>query len=574
MGGQESLDTKRWGDHIEQWVTWEVDFFRSKYNSEVVSCIEFDKHHPFLDELQEAFDKELVGQTKAKKYLSEVILKNVLRFWEQKWPLGVMFFHWPTGVWKTEIVRVLWKVLFQDPNAILKVNCENYSEKHVAASLFWAPPWYVWHDTVPVFNNKSIVSAFDTAKQLKKLHPIIEHFPWVNILLLDEVEKAHADVHQQLLSLLDEGRVQLHNGELVNFENTIVILSSNLWQREIKDLMNRNTIGFTSTSQDEKWTDAEKVFKKALWEKFSPEFIGRIHNFIEFETLTPQNCKEIIEIQLRRLNQYIKKYFLTADIQCEFSPKIYEFIIKNGYSSEKWARDLVRFYDENIKTCIERLFHAQNFQKYLNSSDPVILGIDLDENNQVKFVIIHSTNSVSHDIHIKEMREKSFVEPRNLKELYEFCSSMQAYVETQHMMLEENIDLSDELNKYAQILEEWWLTQIEIAWLKHNAHYKSLRDLNFLSSFEGILMVEEWNEHIFAPHSQNTIEKFVSKKIEQVLWVEWASISNRVVSRILQDVFHYLEHKLFLKELDREQTNQVIFYFHKTLVEKFNYTYK
>jgi ATP-dependent Clp protease ATP-binding subunit ClpA len=72
------------------------------------------------------------------------------------------------------------------------------------------------------------VSAFDTAKQLKKLHPIIEHFPWVNILLLDEVEKAHADVHQQLLSLLDEGRVQLHNGEVVNFENTIVILSSNL----------------------------------------------------------------------------------------------------------------------------------------------------------------------------------------------------------------------------------------------------------------------------------------------------------------------------------------------------------
>jgi hypothetical protein len=142
------------------------------------------------------------------------------------------------------------------------------------------------------------------------------------------------------------------------------------------------------------------------------------------------------------------------------------------------------------------------------------------------------------------------------------------------MMLEETIDLSDELNKYAQILEKWWLTQIEIAWLKHNAHYKSLRDLNFLSSFEGILMVEEWNEHIFAPHSQRTIEKFISKKIEQVLWVEWTSISNRVVSRILQDVFHYLEHKLFLKELDREQTNQVIFYFHKTLVEKFNYTYK
>ncbi len=87
-------------------------------------------------------------------------------------------------------------------------------------------------------------------------------------------------------------------------------------------------------------------------------------------------------------------------------------------------------------------------------------------------------------------------------------------------------------------------------------------------------MVEEWNEHIFAPHSQSTIEKFVSKKIEQVLWVPWTSMSKRVVSRILHEVFSYLENKLLLKELDRDQTNQVISYFHKTLVEKFNYTYK
>lgn len=527
--------------------------------------LEINFNHPFTAELEAAFDKHIIWQADAKKHLWQIILHSILKIRDRKWPLWVLFFHGPTWVGKTEMVKALAETLFWDPNGFIRVDCENYMDSHTGSTLFWSPKWYIGYNEPTPLTNKNVMLAFDIAKQTKRLNPHIKNLPWINIVLFDEIEKAHPDVRQQLLALLDEWKITLTNNEVVNFQNSIIIFTSNLGQKDTKKL----PMGFNNPTKEDKKISEEKQFKQTLKENsFSREFIGRIHHFIWFEELTEDDYKEIIDIQINWLNSYLLKYYTESNIQVKISDELYKHVIQKWHSTETWARELVRTYFKEIESKLEILLHSSEFVPYFDHPGEVIILLSYEENKIKTFLLVDDKTKKRQKKEIKLSEKKEKKESISLDVLNDIFSTMSAYVELTYLHLDWDIDMQDELRIYAWKLREFGISHSDISKLKNRAYLEGLRDLCFIDHFEWIWKDTDGYGYLFSPYEPRTIEKIVEKKLAHLYETE-SYPKKKFIQVGMQNSINTIIRIMKVEELSWPQVNQLLFYIRKVLSEKY-----
>ncbi len=275
-----------------------------------------------LKNLETELHKRVVGQNEAVEAVSKAIRRGRVGLKDPNRPIGSFLFLGPTGVGKTELSKALAEVLFGDENAIVRVDMSEFMEPHSVSKLIGSPPGYV---------------GFDEGGQLTEK---IRRKPY-SVILFDEIEKAHPDVMNMLLQILEDGRLTDSQGRTVNFKNTVIIMTSNLGARLITD---KKHLGFTN-SADSKAEDVQKEYEETkkevmaeLKKELRPEFINRIDEIIVFHKLNDNEIGQIIDIMLKEVVNRLKEQ--KYDIELE--PEVKELIAKEGIDKNFGARPLRR----------------------------------------------------------------------------------------------------------------------------------------------------------------------------------------------------------------------------------------
>ncbi len=273
-----------------------------------------DSEKSKLLEMEAILSKGVVGQNKAIKTISRAVRRSKAGLSDKKKPIASFLFLGPTGVGKTELTKILSEFLFQDKNAMTRIDMSEYMEKHTISRLLGAPPGYIGYD------------------EGGSLTELVRRKPY-QVILFDEVEKAHSDVLNVLLQVLDEGFLTDAQGRRISFLNTVIILTSNLGAEEFQ-----TSIRNTSPSKEERIMVHVKGW-------FKPEFINRLDDIIIFNSLSPDNIKEIFEIRISELTSLLKE----RNIDLFISNRAKGWIASKSYSEEYGARPLRRMIESLIK---------------------------------------------------------------------------------------------------------------------------------------------------------------------------------------------------------------------------------
>jgi ATP-dependent Clp protease ATP-binding subunit ClpB len=305
-----------------------------------------------LVHMPERLKDRVVGQDEAVRLVSNAILRNRAGLSDPNRPIGSFIFLGPTGVGKTELVRALAHYLFDDDKAMIRVDMSEYQEKHAVARMIGAPPGYV---------------GYDEGGQLTEQ---VRRRPY-SVVLFDEIEKAHPDVFNALLQILDDGRLTDGQGRTVSFKNTVIVMTSNVGT----GMVEKNTIGFSVHGKDSRTEDTRKRLLDALRQQFRPEFLNRIDDIIVFNALTREHLGLIVDIQLRNVNQLLKD----RKIELEVTPAAKERLIAEGYEPQFGARPM--------KRAIQRLIQDPLSLKLINGEftegDTILVDAALNENELV-----------------------------------------------------------------------------------------------------------------------------------------------------------------------------------------------
>jgi ATP-dependent Clp protease ATP-binding subunit ClpB len=255
--------------------------------------------------------ERVVGQGQAIKSVANAVRRARAGLQDENRPIGSFMFLGPTGVGKTELCKALAEFLFDDENAIVRLDMSEYMEKHTVARLIGAPPGYV---------------GYDEGGQLTEA---VRRHPY-SVVLFDEVEKAHGDVFNALLQVLDDGRITDGQGRTVDFKNTVIIMTSN--------------IGSQFIMEDLPVEERNRRVMEALRGHFRPEFINRIDETIIFDRLTDKEITSIVDIQLKRLLKRLDQ----QNIRMTLTEKAKKFLAKEGYDPAYGARPLKRVIQQQI----------------------------------------------------------------------------------------------------------------------------------------------------------------------------------------------------------------------------------
>ena len=274
-----------------------------------------------LRNLEETLHKRVIGQNEAVEAVAKAIRRGRVGLKDPNRPIGSFLFLGPTGVGKTELSKALAESLFGNEDAMIRIDMSEYMEPHSVAKLIGAPPGYV---------------GFDDGGQLTEK---IRRKPY-SVILLDEIEKAHPDVMNMLLQVLDDGRLTDAQGRTVNFKNTVIIMTSNIGARRITE---KNTLGFTveANKKEEAKKEYEDIKKDVMGElkkEFRPEFINRIDDIIVFHKLTDEDVDKIMEIMLKQVVKRLEE----KEINIEIDKSVREYISKKGIDTNYGARPLKR----------------------------------------------------------------------------------------------------------------------------------------------------------------------------------------------------------------------------------------
>jgi ATP-dependent Clp protease ATP-binding subunit ClpB len=272
-----------------------------------------------LVKMEERLAQRVIGQKTAVEAVSNAVRRARSGLQDPNRPIGSFIFLGPTGVGKTELARALAEFLFDDDQAMVRIDMSEYMEKHAVARLVGAPPGYV---------------GYEEGGQLSEA---IRRRPY-SVVLFDEIEKAHPDVFNLLLQVLDDGRLTDGQGRTVDFKNTIVIMTSNIGSPIIQDYFmdGRSTVGARQTME-------EKVLAE-LKAQFRPEFLNRIDDTIIFGSLDEEELGKIVEIQLDRLTERLAGQHLVLAID----PSAKQFLANEGYDPQFGARPLKRAIQEHL----------------------------------------------------------------------------------------------------------------------------------------------------------------------------------------------------------------------------------
>ncbi len=278
----------------------------------------------------------VIGQDKAIDKMVRAIQRNRVGLKEPNHPIGVFMFLGPTGVGKTYLAKKLAEFMFGSSDALIRVDMSEYTESFNTSRLIGAPPGYV---------------GYEEGGQLTER---VRRHPY-SIVLLDEIEKAHPNVFNLLLQVLDEGRLTDGNGRFVDFRNTVIIMTSNAGTRQLKDF--GRGVGFNSASgtglalNEQDKEHARSIVQKALSKQFSPEFLNRLDEIITFDQLDLEAIKQIIDIELRGLYKRIEQIGYSINL----SEEAKEFVAKKGYDVQFGARPLKRAIQNYIEDGISDL---------------------------------------------------------------------------------------------------------------------------------------------------------------------------------------------------------------------------
>lgn len=288
-----------------------------------------------LMRIEKELTKRVVGQQEAIQAISRAIKRARAGISEEDRPMGSFMFLGPTGVGKTELARALAEFMFSNEKAMIRIDMSEFMEKHSVARLIGSPPGYV---------------GYEEGGQLTE---IVKHRPY-SLVLFDEIEKAHPEVFNILLQVLDNGRLTDGKGREINFKNTIIIMTSNLGGEYVNQMA---SLGFAvnkkSKLKEEKEELKSKIYE-SLKEKFRPEFLNRIDEVIIFNSLTHQDIEKIIEFQLAQINNRL----VDKKIIIELTKDTKEYLIKKGYSAEYGARPLKRLIEKEVLDCLADLIIA------------------------------------------------------------------------------------------------------------------------------------------------------------------------------------------------------------------------
>jgi len=271
--------------------------------------------------LEDELHKRVVGQDEAIEAVSDAVRRSRAGLQDQKRPVGSFIFLGTTGVGKTELARALAEFLFNDENLLTRIDMSEYQERHSVSRLIGAPPGYI---------------GYDEGGQLTEA---VRHKPY-SVVLLDEIEKAHPDLFNLLLQVLDEGRLTDNKGRTVNFRNVIVIMTSNLGSDIIRDRMEKWGNNITDRNEQLLKDEIFTLLKRTL----KPEFLNRIDEIVMFKPLNIEQIREIVKIQLGKIEKTLLEYNLKLDV----SESAIDWLAEKGYDPQSGARPVKRLIQKEI----------------------------------------------------------------------------------------------------------------------------------------------------------------------------------------------------------------------------------
>jgi ATP-dependent Clp protease ATP-binding subunit ClpC len=276
-----------------------------------------------LLEMEKELKKRVISQQEAIDAISKAVRRSRAGLKDPRRPIGKFLFLGPTGVGKTLLARALAEFMFGDQEALIQIDMSEYMEKHAVSRLIGAPPGYV---------------GYEEGGQLTEK---IRRRPY-SVVLLDEIEKAHPDLFNILLQIMEEGRLTDSYGRHVDFRNTILIMTSNVGAKVIK---NQGSLGFGKRSDEETYNSLKRKLKEEMEKEFRPEFIARLDDVIVFHPLTKENIGEIVYLEINQVARRLAE----KDISIDLKPEAVEFLIEKGYSREFGARPMRRAVEQYIE---------------------------------------------------------------------------------------------------------------------------------------------------------------------------------------------------------------------------------
>ena len=319
-----------------------------------------------LEKMEVELKKRVVGQDSAISRVADVIRRSRAGIGDPNRPIGSFIFLGPSGVGKTELTKALGQFMFNDDNAIIRVDMSEYTERHSMSKLIGSPPGYV---------------GYDEAGQLTEA---VRHRPYA-VILFDEVEKAHPEVFNMLLQVIDEGRLTDGKGRVVNFKNTIIILTSNIGSQFVEKM---ESIGFSNNSQKQDYGSMKEKVTEALKDNFRPEFLNRLDEIIVFDVLSETALKEIVNLRIKVVVDRLK----TKGINFEISDGALFYLAKEGYDPHYGARPLNRLIQNKILNSVASYIISNKVSK----GDTVFVS---EKNNEI--IVETKKTKIKSPIHVK-----------------------------------------------------------------------------------------------------------------------------------------------------------------------------
>ena len=316
-----------------------------------------EKENTKLGKMKDVVSSKVIGQDEAVKKIVKAIQRGRVGLKDPNKPIGSFMFLGPTGVGKTQLAKELTKYLFDSEESLIRIDMSEYMEKFAVSRLIGAPPGYVGHDEGGQLTEK------------------VRRKPY-SVILLDEIEKAHPEVFNLLLQVLDDGQLTDSLGRKVNFKNTIIIMTSNTGSRQLKDF--GNGVGFsTKAKQSSKGEHSNAVIDKELKKKFAPEFLNRVDDIIMFNSLDREDINEIIKIEVAKVVERVEQMEFTLD----FTDESINYIAGEGFDPQYGARPLKRAIQRHVEDVLTEEIIESNPPKGSK------LTLDYDSENEKMIVL-------------------------------------------------------------------------------------------------------------------------------------------------------------------------------------------
>lgn len=547
--------------------------------------LDHNKLSPEMEEIRANLDMYVIGQEEAKNQVIDALSRTLTPVPRNK-PIATFFFVWPTWVGKTELAKWLGKILFWSDNYDIKwtkIDCNTFLESHAISELVWSPAGYIWSESnTPKLSDISLFRDFNKAKEENRLHPLIKNLDNFAILLIDEVEKAHPDLHDLLLNIFEDWNLSLRwwkednskisHSKYTDFRNVLIIMTSNIGAKEVQNML--------SWKSGKMWfitNDSENIIPRSFYEEemkkaFRPEFLWRITEFIPFTSLTEEQYDERVDMETFRFN---KK--LNWIISFRLSENVKKQLVKKSMIAETWARALVNEFQKNIETIISRLTSNWEISRIENESKKMLSYIEIDLWEKWEYVVkakfdenkleerfsrrvIKSQTELTSDEVIVSLHSWSFL--NTMKEIIipniEYLKIL--YAEKDNFS--ENFE-SEIVNTEKKLLA-WWLTQKDLTLISNEVYRKQYEDLRDL--FTSLDWIQIWSKEENQDKTtrqkivKKITERFIVNNIYMIVWWAWN------LEEITSDLKNILE-KNFRRKLDKNEENIMIIVIHREYIK-------